>query len=121
MDIKVGKTQTGITISQDVICSIANEAVKEIKGIHGLSAIPMKSLPFVNTIKGTGRPVKISYVSDSAHIDMGITVNLNHKIKEVAEQVQAVVKNAVQDMTGIAVSKVNVFVTGIYIKNEDEI
>lgn len=121
MDIKLHNTQTGVTISQEVISSIANEAVREIGGIYSLAPVPQKKFNLLDSMNsaGKGKMVKISFVSEAAHIDIGITVNLNHKIREVAEQVQAEVKNAVQDMTGITVSKVNVFVAGIHVKNEN--
>ena len=46
---------------------------------------------------------------------MDISVNLKYgaNIPEVAETLQKAVKDAVQNMTGITVSKVNVHVAGI--------
>ena len=51
--------------------------------------------------------------SEAAVIDISIVTELGHKAYEVAKAVQDHVKSAVQNMTGIAVSKVNVKIVGI--------
>lgn len=118
MDIKNENPKTSINISEEVICTIAHEAVKELEGVHGLANLPVKAGVF--TGPGMAKPVRLSFVSESAHIDIGVVMEMNYKIKDVAEEVQGVIKTTVQDMTGIAVSKVNVYVQGVHVKEETE-
>lgn len=109
MDKIVSDTQSSLNISEDVVATIANEAVKELPGVYSLSNLPVK----VGTLTAPGmpsKPVRILITADTAVVEIGIIVNLSYKIREVAEQVQTAVKSAVQSMTGITVSKVNVYV-----------
>ncbi|MFZ2538290.1 MAG: Asp23/Gls24 family envelope stress response protein [Oscillospiraceae bacterium] len=118
MDINTHNTQTSLNISEDVIKTIASEVIKELPSIYSLSNLPAK-LSLLTT-PATAKPVKIAFVSDSAHIDLGIIVNMNYKIKDVAEHLQIAIKDAIQDMTGITVSKVNIYVTSVHINSENK-
>ena len=118
MDINIDNTQTSLNISEDVIRTIANEVIKELPSVHSLSNLPTK-LSLLTT-PATAKTVKIAFVSDSAHVDIGVIVNMNYKIKDVAEHLQSAIKDAIQDMTGITVSKVNIYVTGVHVSREEE-
>lgn len=118
MDIKSENPKTSINISEEVICTIAHEAVKELDGVFSLANLPVKAGIFAGP--GISRPVRLSFVSESAHLDVGVVIEMNCKIRDVAEQVQSVIKTTVQDMTGIAVSKVNVYVQSVHVKEESE-
>ena len=48
-----------------------------------------------------------------AEITVGIVVLYGHKIPAVCSKVQENVKNAVQNMAGVTVSKVNVVLVGV--------
>lgn len=53
-----------------------------------------------------------------AEIDIYVNIYLGAKITEVAPIIQSKVKDAVQNMTGITVSKVNVHISGVVIRQE---
>ncbi len=117
MDTNKTKTQSSLSISNEVVSSIAQNAIKELEGVFSLSTLPVK----YNVLSTpSAKSVRIEVSSDTAHIDIAIVVDMNYKIKDVCEQVQATVKSAVQNMTGIAVSKVNVFVTGVHVLQEQK-
>ena len=111
MDKAVSNTQTSLHISEDVLATVADEAIKEIDGVDSLANLPAKVSLF--STPAVPRPVKIVMNSDVAVLDIGINVRLDCRLKDICEQVQAVVKDAVQNMTGVMVAKVNVFVAGI--------
>lgn len=116
MDIRLEKTQTTLNISKEVVLTIASEVIRDIEGVYSLANIPVENKLFsTNSIT---RPIRIAFHSDVVHIDIGIIVNMNHKIREVAEDVQENIKKTVQDMTGITVAKVNVHVLGVNSKNK---
>lgn len=115
MDIKTNKTKTSLNISKEVVLTIASEVIREIDGVYALANIPVKKGMFsTDTIT---RPIRISFYVDVVHVDIGIIVDINYKIREVSEQVQEGIKKTVQDMTGITVAKVNVHVLGVNSSN----
>lgn len=55
---------------------------------------------------------------DIAQINICVNLIYGYKIKDVAQQIQENVKATVQNMTGITVSKVNVFIAGVEKKKQ---
>lgn len=113
MNVENNNQPTGsLKISQDVLATIANFASEEIDGVVSLANTyaPIKSLLKRVSI---GRPIQISLNDDVAVIDISVNLKYGANIPQVAEALQKTVKDAVQNMTGITVSKVNVHVAGI--------
>lgn len=112
MDKVTPITQSSLHISEDVVATIVNEAVRELGGIYKIENLPQRA-KLLATPAGA-KPVRITIADDVARIDVGVIVNLSYRLKEVCEQAQAAIKDAVQNMTGITVSKVNVSVLGVH-------
>ena len=111
------QTVGSLKISQEVIATITKYAVTEIEGVNSLAEgrLPIKNI----TKKGiAARPIIINLNDDVAVIDVCVIVEAGCKIRTVAENIQKAVKDAVQNMTGITVSKVNVHVEGIQFPEE---
>lgn len=110
-----GRPVGSLRVSQEVIATIASYAVAEIDGIASLAPTKtgggrIKNLFSRSTLL---KAVSINLSDDVAVIDMGIRVKAGAKIPKVCEELQNAVKQSVQNMTGITVSKVNVHVSGI--------
>lgn len=114
MEITTTNKKGKLTISEDVIEAIAMNAAKDVEGISSFSNRPSD---VVNTIKQRSlkvmSPVRISQDADDFVISIYVNVLPSIKIREIASEVQNNVKEAVQNMTGRVVSKVNVIVAGI--------
>jgi uncharacterized alkaline shock family protein YloU len=114
MEITTTKDKGSLIISEEVLSSIATNAAKDVDGVSSFSNRPVD---VVSTIKQGSlkvmSPVRI--LQDGDDINVSIYVNLlpNTKIQTVALNVQKNVKEAIQNMTGRLVSKVNVVVAGI--------
>jgi len=106
-----------VRISDGVIASLVARILDEIDGVHSLAVKPASIVEkLVNPEEF--RPVVTTIEEGAAEIDISVNLCFGCHMKEVAATIQERVKNAVQDMTGIAVSKVNVFVAGIKAKEE---
>ena len=55
----------------------------------------------------------ISTEEKSVSVDVFITVRFGYSVTKVSRDIQEAIAKSVQDMTGVAVSAVNVSVTGI--------
>lgn len=103
---------TELSVNTEVIEKMAEIAAKEIDGVTGLAkkAIDLKGAVKSKTpFKG----VKVESVNGAIKINVYICVNKNALVKEVAEKVQQNVKDKIQNMTGSAVTKVNVSVADL--------
>ena len=117
--IRIEDTNVNIIISEDVVCGIALNAAKEVKGVSSISTkITASDIKDIFGRKSVGKGVKVEIVDNDAIINIFINVKYGGKIPEIAENVQIAVQNAIQSMTGLNVSKVNVHIVGISINKE---
>jgi uncharacterized alkaline shock family protein YloU len=114
--VQNGYKDTGsLKISEDVLAAIAGNATKEIKGVAGLSLRPAPDgFDFFHK-KSTGKAIRLEIKDGEAIIDIFVTLYNGVKIPDTSEQIQVRVKETVQNMTGITVSKVNVHISGLVI------
>ena len=63
------------------------------------------------------KPVSVSIKDDIAEVGLHIIIDNGKRISNVSEMVQKSVKEAIQSMTGIAVSKVNIVIAGVYFED----
>lgn len=97
-----------LKISEDVIITVARLAALDVKGVAGLDGDG-------NTVKKVlnSGPVSVKFMEDVASVDIRIIVSSGAKVCAVAQEVQNAVKENIQNMTGVAVARVNVIVQGI--------
>lgn len=114
MEITTTSEKGSLTISEEVLSSIATNAAKDVDGVSSFSNRPVD---VVNTIKSGSlkvmSPVRITQNGDDISISIYLNLEPNKKIRSVAQNVQDNVKEAIQNMTGRLVSKVNVIIAGI--------
>lgn len=106
-----------LQISTGVLAKIARLATLEVDGVHAVSlgSTGMKGL-FPKT--GLQSPIEVALADDVAELTVNLQPEYGCKIPALSAKVQENVKNAVQNMTGITVSKVNVIVTGVAVPKE---
>ena len=114
MEISKYNAKGGVIISEEAVSSIAINAAKDVDGITGFSN---RAADVVSTIKKGSlkvmSPVRIIQEGDELDISIYINIAIGKKIQPVAEEVQRVIKEAIQNMTGKLVSKVNVIIASV--------
>jgi len=116
------ETEMGIVkISDEVVGVIAGLATIEVKGILGMSSGVVGDITQILTgKKNFSKGVKVNVGENSAAIDLYIVVEYGIKIPEVALQAQQNVKKAVESMTGLLVSAINIHVQNVIIPKLEE-
>lgn len=114
---------TNLNISEDVIGIIAGLAASEVEGIAGMT---LGFVDGINQILGSNKKyskgVKIELDGKKVTVDLYVNVTYGVKIPDVAWAAQNAVKTAVETMTGLEVSSVNINVQGItFDKKEEEV
>jgi len=118
------ETAMGIVkISDEVVGVISGLATAEIKGIVGMSAGVASGITQILTgKKNLSKGVKVNVGENSATIDLYVVVEYGIRIPDVALQVQENVKKAVESMTGLTVSAINIHVQNVMVpKSNDNI
>ena len=103
-----------IMISEEVIATIVSNAVQEVEGVVSLSTKPGADIADMIGKKNWGKGLKVVInEDDTIAIDCNVTVAYDQSVVAVANAVQEAVTAAVESMTGVKVSAVNVNVCGI--------
>ncbi len=114
MEISNHNSKGGLVISEEAVSAIVTNAAGDVDGVVGFSNRPVD---IVSTIKKGSlkvmSPVRITQDGDDLNISVCIDIAIGKKIQPVAEEIQRVVKDAVQNMTGKLVSKVNVIIASV--------
>jgi uncharacterized alkaline shock family protein YloU len=102
-----------IMISEDVVATVALQAMVEIEGFAGLSTKPGADIAdFIG--KNWGKGIKIVIGEDNAlTVDCNVLVCYGACVVTVAKEIQAGVVSALESVTGVKVLAVNVNVCGI--------
>ena len=108
-------TDGNITISEEVVASIAGIAAMEIDGIASLGVTNVTD--FLSK-KSPSKGVKITFGEDSVAVNLTVTVKKGAVIPTVASAVQTNIINSIESMTGIKVEYVNVKVAGVMFEKE---
>lgn len=109
-----------LKISQDVIAMIARVTTLEVPGVHSL-AEPVNKIGGLFSRPIIKKAIHINMNDDFANISVSVNLKFGTKITEACTAIQNGVKENVQTMTGMAVSKVNVLVAGIVFPEEEAV
>ena len=111
---KVESLSEGIQIADDVVAVIAGKAVSEVNGVAGMAGGFAGGITEVlSGKKNLSKGIKVDIENNEAKIDVNIIVDYGVRIPDVAFEIQNRVKKAIETMTGLTVTNVNVHVQGV--------
>ena len=100
-------------VANEVIAVIAGTAVLEVEGVAGLAKHLISDYTDRSARKHMARGVQVLVEGSNVRLNVDIIVSLNKKLQAVSREVQQRVKSAVETMTGLNVTEVNVAVTAL--------
>jgi len=114
-----------IRIADEVVATVAGLAAADVEGVSSMSGGWGTDLVEKLGRKSYGKGIKVEVIEEQTKIEIFIVVEFGYQIPDVAENVQKEVKMAVETMTGLTVSAVNVHIVGVSMKktagNDEEI
>lgn len=119
MDVSAKNKKGTLKVSENVIISITKNAASEVSGVFAIATKPFAVLKMFSS-KLDNSEIKVAMLDGVAKISMSIIVQSGYNVVAVCEQIQERVKSAVQSMTGVTVSKVNVSVVDVDFTNSQD-
>ncbi|QDP40138.1 Asp23/Gls24 family envelope stress response protein [Radiobacillus deserti] len=115
MSIELNTNDGQITITNEVISTIAGGAAIECYGIIGMATKNQLRDGIAEILRkeNFSKGVVVRQDEDRLHIDMYIIVSYGTKISEVAHNVQSQVKYTLDKTLGLSISSVNIFIQGV--------
>ena len=118
---EIALQNNNIKIADDVVAVIAGVAVSEVQGVFGMSGGFAGGISEVlSGKKNLAKGIKVEVEDKTTKIDVNIIVEYGTRIPDVAYEIQSKVKKAVETMTGLTVTEVNVHVQGVNTDNKLE-
>lgn len=105
-------TEGKLNLSKHVVAQVAQQAALEVDGVTGFLPLPLTVKEHLLRAKNLPT-TKININGGTACITMGLEVAFDIPVEKVAVKVQQKVKQSVQSMTGLTVSKINISIMGI--------
>ncbi len=108
-----------IKIANEVVMTIASQAVGEIKGASVASTLT-EGIVDIIVKKNTQRGIRVNTDETTGVTDIDVHINVCYglKILEVSWAVQEAVKKNVTMMTNVNLGKVNVYVDGVLVEKD---
>ena len=102
-----------IHISEEVLAAISAAAALEVEGVSSLAANLGSDIAELLGKKNLAKGVRVKLEDEKVEVDLSVLMSYGHTIPEMGKAVQDAVKTAIESMSGLEVSAVNVNVGGI--------
>lgn len=102
-----------VKIADEVLAVIAGTAAMEVNGVAGLGGHFTNDIAGMLSRKNLSKGIAISVDGSDVAVSVDISVKAGMKIQEVSQEVQGKVKTAIETMTGLSVTEVNVSVGAV--------
>ena len=101
-----------VQIADDVVAMIASLAATEVDGVSAMAGNVTNELMSKVGVKSLTKGVKVEV------LDKNVTVEYGYNIPATCQAVQQKVKNAIENMTGLTCSDVNIRIAGVNMKKD---
>jgi len=107
-----------VQIADDVVAMIASLAATEVDGVSAMAGNITNELMSKVGMKSLTKGVKVDVQDGNVVVDLAVTMEYGYNIPATCQKVQAKVKSALENMTGLNCTDVNIRISGINMKNE---
>ena len=105
-----------VQIADEVVAIIAGLAATEVEGVDSMAGNITNELVGKLGMKNLSKGVKVDVLEDVVCVDLALNIKYGYNIQETDKTVQGRVKAAIENMTGLTVSDVNVLIASVEIE-----
>lgn len=102
-----------VKISDEVVAIVAGLAATEVEGVVSLGGNITNDMVSKLGIKNLAKGVKVYVNEQTVSVSLIVNIKYGTSIPSVSKAIQEKVKSAVETMTGLDVSEVNIKISGI--------
>jgi uncharacterized alkaline shock family protein YloU len=121
---KLQTSQGNTTIADSVVQKIAGISAREVSGVHSLGGGAARTIGAIReripgSSQSAGQGVSVEVGERQAAIDLDIVTEYGVSIVDLSRAVRRNVIEAVEGMTGLEVTEVNVLVNDVHLPSDD--
>jgi len=102
-----------VQIADEVVAIIAGLAATEVEGVASMAGNITNELISKLGMKNLSKGVKVLVTDQTVDVDLTLNIDYGYSIIKVSEMVQDKVKSAIENMTGLEVSMVNIRIASV--------
>jgi uncharacterized alkaline shock family protein YloU len=107
-----------VHISDEVVAIIAGLAATEVEGVCSMAGNITNELVSKLGMKNLSKGIKVTISEKNVVVDVALNIPYGYEIPAVSKKVQEKVKSAIETMTGLEVTAVNVKIASLNIEAE---
>ena len=111
-----GRGRIGLVLAE-VVAIIAGLAATEVEGVDSLGGNITNEIVSKLGMKNLSKGVKVTVEESSVLVDITLNLKYGTQIPAVSAKVQDKVKSAIETMTGLSVTEVNIKVASVNVEN----
>ncbi len=105
-----------VQIADDVVAIIAGLAATEVQGVSAMAGNITNELMSKVGMQNLTKGVKVDVIDQNVTVDLAVTMDYGFNIPTTCQKVQEKVKTAIENMTGLIVTDVNIRIAGVDMK-----
>lgn len=107
-----------VQIADDVVAMIASLATTEVEGVSAMAGNITNELMSKVGMKNLTKGVKVDVLENHVTVDLAVTMEYGYNIPATCQKVQTKVKTAIENMTGLTCTDVNIRIAGVNMKKD---
>lgn len=112
--LNIGEEGIGeVQIANEVVSTIAGISAAEVEGVDSLAGGFTNELAGKFGVKNYSKGVRVEIDGDTAQIDIAVNMKYGYNIPKTCKIAQDKIANAINNMTGLRVTEVNVRIAGV--------
>ena len=111
--IKSDENLGEVKIADEVVAIIAGLAAMEVEGVSSMAGNATRELIAKLGMKSLSKGVKVDVLENVVCVNLNLNLEYGYSIPETCKKVQEKVKTAIENMTGLEVSDVNISIAGV--------
>ena len=117
--IKSDENLGEVKIADEVVAIIAGLAAMEVEGVSSMAGNATRELIAKLGMKSLSKGVKVDVLEGIVTVSLALNLKYGSSIKDTTLKVQEKVKSAVENMTGLTCSDVNIRIAAVNMKKKD--
>ena len=105
------KSMGEVKIADDVVASIAVLAAREVEGFDDMTGNTTRLMNAVKANRPKG--IRVDVVNNMVRVDLTARLKYGYNVRETSAKLQEKIKSAIENMTGLDVTNVNIRIAGV--------
>ena len=112
--VVIKDTEEGqVRVSDEVIAIIAGLAATEVEGVGSMAGNITNELVGKLGMRNLSKGIRIELTEGAVEVYVALNIDYGYNIPEVSRKVQERIKSAIENMTGLTISGVNIRIASV--------